>query len=246
MTRTHRDEVGAFLVEGPLVISEALRSGAHVREVFTSLGRDEGAWEALARSRGVPVWRSSPEVVAALSETTTPQGAVAVVDAPSGSVADLPCGADLVVVLDEVRDPGNAGTLIRSAVAAGASAVVFCRGAVDPLHPKTVRASAGALFHIPVLRGVSLARALEALRSAGLTVLGADPHGGTACDRVDLTSPVAIVLGNEAWGMTPEARDAVDGVVSIPMPGAAESLNVGIAGSILLFEVVRQRRQKTL
>ena len=149
---------------------------------------------------------------------------------------------DLVVVLANVRDPGNAGTLVRSAVAAGASAVVFCSGSVDPFNPKTVRSTAGLLFHVDVSAGVALDAALSELREMGFLILGADASSSKAPDEVDLSERVALVLGNESWGIEETSSRLLDDIVGIPMPGPAESLNVGIAGSVLLFEAVRQRR----
>jgi TrmH family RNA methyltransferase len=186
------------------------------------------------------VWTSGRSVLAALSETRTPQGVVAVARMPDGT-AEVPADADLVLVLAGVSDPGNAGTLVRSAVAAGAGAVVFTEGSVDPLGPKTVRASAGALFHTTILRDVAVEEVTTDLRSRGLLVVGAAVQG-EPIDRLDLTGPVAFVLGNEAWGLPEELSLGLDAVASIPMPGPTESLNVGVAGSILLFEAVRQRR----
>jgi TrmH family RNA methyltransferase len=241
--RAHRERAGAFLAEGPQVVLEALHAGAGVAEVFVS-AELPALHEviAAAEARGVPVTRATASVIAALSEAATPQGAVAVVDAPSFSLDELPETADLVLVLAAVRDPGNAGTLIRSAVAAGADAVVLPKGAVDPLHPKTVRATAGALFRVPLLGGGEAERSLRALRARGFTLVGADTRAPRAPEEIDLTRPTALVLGNEAWGLPPDLATLLDERVGIPMPGPAESLNVGIAGSILLFEAVRQRR----
>ena len=242
MRRTHRDREGLFLLEGPLAIRDALLTGAHVREVFVSDGGGRQEWEPLAVAQGVPIWRVAPAVAVTLTDTTTPQGAVAIVEAPHAALSEVIATADLVVVLDDVRDPGNAGTVVRSSAAAAASCVIFTDGCVDPLHPKTVRASAGALFQVRVVRDVAVVKALHACRSAGLEVLAADAARGTACDRLDLTSRVAIVLGNEGRGVTEASRSLADDFVSVPLPGSVESLNVGIAGSILLFEAVRQRR----
>ena len=145
-------------------------------------------------------------------------------------------------MLSEVRDPGNAGTLLRSASAAGASGVVFTTGAVDPFSPKTVRAASGALFQVPIATGVDLDALVPVLGSAGFTTIGAAADAPGSMEDVDLTGRVALVVGNEGWGIGATAAELLDAMVSIPMPGAAESLNVGIAGSILLFEAVRQRR----
>ena len=222
-------------------VEELLDAGASLREVFV----DESAPRAtrildLAQDNGVPVVTVSAPVIDALSETTTPQGVVAVVDAPRHSLEDL-AGSSLVLVLAEVRDPGNAGTLVRAASAAGSDGVVFTTGTVDPWHPKTVRAAAGNLFATRVVRDVSLADACDVLGSSGLKLIGTAAAEGDPVHQVDLRSPHALVLGNEAWGLPEGARERLDQIVHVPMPGRAESLNVGIAGSIVLFEAVRQR-----
>jgi TrmH family RNA methyltransferase len=155
----------------------------------------------------------------------------------------LPANVDLLLVLVSVRDPGNAGTLIRSAVAAGAGAVVFAEDSVDPFGPKTVRSSAGMLFHVPIVGGASLADVHEMAKERRLVTVGADANASTEHIDADLAKPVALVVGNEAWGIPEHLRGELDEVVSIAMPGPAESLNVGIAGSILLFEALRQRRR---
>jgi TrmH family RNA methyltransferase len=154
----------------------------------------------------------------------------------------MPKDADLIVVLAEVRDPGNAGTLVRSAAAAGADAVIFAKGAVDPLSAKTSRSAAGALFRIPIVLGVELEDAIEGLRQRGLVLVAADPRADMPLEACDMTRPVALILGNEAQGVPPRLDPMVHETVVIPMPGATESLNVAVAGSILLFEAVRQRR----
>jgi TrmH family RNA methyltransferase len=179
-------------------------------------------------------------VMRMLSDSSKPQGVVAVAQAPDAALDDL-TRSDLSLILAGVRDPGNAGTLVRSAAAAGAGAVVFTEGSVDPLNPKTVRACAGALFLVSVVREAEVGEAISVARNAGVQVLGADVRADANLDSFDLTTPTAFVLGNEAWGFESGLEDLLDGAVSIPMPGRTESLNVGIAGSILLFETVRRR-----
>lgn len=222
-----------------MVVAEALSAGADVVEVFVVPGASEEI-ESLAAAADIPVHRVSEPVLASVSDTATPQGVVARVQSPALSIEELELRSGLVIVLADVRDPGNAGTLIRSALASAADGVVACSGVVDPLHPKTVRASAGAIFRISLVRGVDLGAAVEALRARGLVAVGADQNGADAWT-ADLTRPLALVIGNEAWGLGSTVRLALDEIVSIPMPGPAESLNAGIAGSVLLFEALRQR-----
>jgi TrmH family RNA methyltransferase len=141
----------------------------------------------------------------------------------------------------DVRDPGNAGTVLRSAEAAGAGGVIFCDGSVDVFNPKTVRASAGALFHVPVVAGGDPAGVLDELGRAGLRRLGTAARGGQAYTDVDMTGPVAIVLGNEAHGLSVDVAGRLDGSITIPMAGKADSLNVGMAAAVICFEAARQR-----
>ena len=192
----------------------------------------------LALAAGARVHELAPGVIERVASTATPQPVLAVF--PALDVPDVPAEAKLVVVLADVRDPGNAGTVLRTADAAGVGAVVVCAGAVDPYNPKTVRASAGSLFHVPVVLGEDTATVLRRLGLAGYRRLGAAAHGGEDYAAVDWTVRTAIVLGNEAWGL-PDGLE-LDGSVRIPMAGRAESLNVGMACAVLCFEALRQRR----
>jgi TrmH family RNA methyltransferase len=242
LRRSARERAGALLLEGPRHVIDALHAGARVRELFIDeqLGEDPELF-SLAAERGVTATRVPPRVISSLSDASTPQGVVAVVDVPATPLGLLPRDASLVVVLAGVRDPGNAGTLVRSAAAAGANAIVFCRGTVDPWHPRTVRASAGAAFRTRVVGDADPPTAAQELRARDCVLLAAHAAGPPA-DELDLTRPLGLFLGNEAWGMGPAENALVDGLVSVPMPGGVESLNVAIAGSVLMFEAVRQRR----
>ncbi len=192
----------------------------------------------LAVAGGARVYELAPGVVERVASTVTPQPVLAVF--PMVDVPSVPAGADLVVVMADVRDPGNAGTVLRSADAAGADAVVCCGSTVDPYNPKTVRASAGSLFHVPVVLADDPVDLLEVLGETGFRRLGAVVRGGEDYDGVDWTVPSALVLGNEAHGL-PDGLP-LDGLVGIPMAGRAESLNVGMACAVLCFEALRQRR----
>lgn len=220
-------------------MEEALSSDAEVIEVYvtdsdTSVG-------VRAAASGIPVYPTSEKVVAALSETSTPQGCVAVVRTPAASI-EIATRASLVLLLAEVRDPGNAGTLIRSAVAMGADCVVVTSSSVDVWSSKTVRASAGSVWRLPIVTEAPLAQTLETLRSFGLRVIGTDAHVGAPIDREDLTGRSVFVVGNESHGLGEETRMLVDHAVRIPMSERADSLNAGVAGSVVLYEAARQRR----
>jgi TrmH family RNA methyltransferase len=180
--------------------------------------------------------------------TVTPQPVLAVARRRPPTLTDVVArpGGDgdepsLLVVGVDVRDPGNAGTIVRSAEAAGAQGVIFCRGSVDVTNPKTVRASAGALFHVPVVEGCDPQEVLGVLGDVGQMRIAAVAHGGERPDRVDLCRAVALIFGNEAQGLPADVLAGVDTAVTIPMPGRSESLNLGMAASILLYEARRQR-----
>ena len=224
------------------MVLEALQSGAEVHDVFVSEDLDDPRLHRALEESSTRSWVVAHDVIDVLSDTVTPQGVIAVVSAPVASL-DVVGGGDLVLVLADVRDPGNAGTLVRCAAAVGATAVVFAHGSVDPLHPKVVRSAAGALFQVPLVRAAPLSEVEAFLKEEGLIVLGTDARSDTHLYDVDLARPCALVLGNEAWGLSDEAAAIVDRSISIPMPGPVESLNVSTAGAVLLFEALRQRRE---
>ena len=240
--RPARRAEAAFVVEGVNVVGAALEAGADLEGLYVAPEADEACPGLVARAvrAGVPVHRLASGVLERVADTVTPQPVVAVARRHPSSLTDL-AGADLLVVGVDVRDPGNGGTLLRSAEAAGAQGVVFCRGSVDVTNPKAVRASAGALFHVPVVEGDDPQEVLRVLGDLGLMRIGAVVRGGERPDRVDLTRPLALVFGNEAHGLPDPVAAQLDRVVTIPMPGRAESLNLGMAASILLYETRRQR-----
>ncbi len=213
-------------------MAEAVASG-NALEIFVSTGTAAGAFG------DVPVVEVTDDVLRSMSTTTTPQGVVARVLTPDTSLDRIPAEAKLVLVLADVRDPGNAGTLVRSAVAAGADAVVFIRGSVDPYSPKTVRSSAGGIFRLPIAVA-PLEEVIKVLRGRSFAIVGTAARADGVLGDLPDDKPIALVLGNEAWGMSEEVRGVVDSVISIEMPGPAESLNVAIAGSILLFDIARR------
>ncbi len=208
------------MIDGPRLLAEAADAGIELVDVFVEPGVDPGV------AVDVPLWTVAEGVLAKIGSVATPQGVAATARIPD--LAPLADG-DFVVELEGVADPGNAGTIVRSAVAAGAQAVVFSPGSVDPWNPKTVRASAGALFRVPLAVAAPVGERL-----------GTDPHQGDSCDQVDLTGPLTLVVGNESHGLDQTAP--VDRWVSIPMADGVESLNVAAATTVLCFEIARQRR----
>lgn len=240
--RSARSKAGRMLVEGPQSVREAVTHAAdRVRDIYLTAAAAERYGEIAARAHaaGLHVHVGSPEVLEAMSPDA--QGVLAVVETWGVSLDDVVARAPrLVVVLSNVRDPGNAGTAIRVADAAGADAVILADESVDPTSPKVVRASAGSIFHVPVVRSLPLEDALGALQETGLVVLAADGSGnvelgGAGADAAALAVPTAWVFGNEAWGLSADDLALADAVVRIPIYGAAESLNLATAVSVCLY-----------
>jgi TrmH family RNA methyltransferase len=239
--RPGRDAAGAFLAEGRQAVAEALAADAErpgaVRELFVTAEAAAAHRDLLAGAR-VPVRELTARAAASLSETVTPQGVLAVCalrDLPADRLVAAP--PSLTVALAELADPGNAGTVLRTADACGAGAVVFGAGSADPYGGKAVRASAGSLFHVDVVRGAPLVPLLRRLQAAGVAVLAADGGGEAALDEVGdrLAGPVAWVFGNEARGVPAEVAELADARVRVRMRGRAESLNLAAAAAICLY-----------
>lgn len=238
--RAFRERDRAFLVEGAQAVREALERPGGLTALFCTDPSHPLARRAA--ERGVPVHHVSEDLMRRLAATVTPQGLVGVAPFLDVGLEDLR-EPSCVAVLHAVRDPGNAGTIVRSADAAGADAVVFAASSVDPYNPKTVRASAGSLFHLPIVRGADTAAALAALRERGLRVYAMDARGESDLYHLDLTRPSAFVFGNEAWGLPEEVARLAETTVRVPIVGRAESLNLAAAASVTLFEWARQRRE---
>jgi TrmH family RNA methyltransferase len=245
--RDARSQTGLFLLEGPQAVTEALTFRPElVVELFatpTALER----YTALAQTAldaGVDIEFVSEDVLQAMADTVTPQGLVAVCRQFPTSVKDI-FGADgddapkLVAILEEVRDPGNAGTIIRAADAAGADAVIMTGRSVDLYNPKVVRATTGSLFHVPVAIGIDLAGVLRRCAEAGLQILAADVKGSDLLEARRegvLAAPTAWLFGNEARGLTDENLALADRAVVVPIYGHAESMNLATAASVCLYE----------
>ncbi len=250
--RAFRDREQRFLAEGPQAVREALAhtsaSGEPtVLEIFATAPAATRHADLLdaARAAGVAVQQVSGDEMAALCQTVTPQGIVAVCRQIHVDLAQaLQTPPRLVVVLAFVRDPGNAGTVVRVADAAGADAVVFSSASVDPYNGKVVRASVGSLFHQPVVVNADLGATLDAVRSHGLQVLAADGSGDVDLDEAErsggLDAPTAWLFGNEAWGLPDDVLALADKVVRIPMYGRAESLNLATAAALCLYASARR------
>ncbi|MGH3200105.1 MAG: TrmH family RNA methyltransferase [Streptosporangiaceae bacterium] len=245
--RAFRQRERAFLAEGPQAVAEAFTCGARVTDLFVTVPARSRHHDLVSEiaSAGIPVHVVSGEVMDELAQTVTPQGVLAVcgfVDVPLAQVTK----PTLVVLLANVRDPGNAGTVLRTADAAGAHAVVFADASVDPYNGKCVRASAGSLFHLPVVAGARLEDAVGAMRDAGLRIVAADGRAGHSLDdpevQARLAGPTAWMFGNEAWGLPPELVALADEPVAVPIYGRAESLNLAAAAAVCLYASARAQR----
>lgn len=275
--RSARTKRGLFRAEGPQNVREALRlalcespaPGLPVLDAVyvtqPELDRHPGIaadLRAVSERGDVFVRAVTPEVLAAMTDAVTPQGMLAVCRLPRPDLVRVLSTATLVCVLARVQDPGNAGTVIRTADAAGAQAAVFTTGSVDPFNPKSVRSAAGSLFHVPVPTGAGIAEVAAAARSAGLGILAADGRSSSCLDDLadaallrstgarhapgagyDLGRPTAWVFGNEARGLTDAEQAHAELSVAVPLYGAAESLNVATAATVCLYASAHAQRR---
>ncbi len=249
-SRAFRSKQRLFLAEGPQAVREAGAEKGLLSELFATAeaaGRHPEILDA-AHASGATVTITTDEVVDSLSDTVAGQGIVGVcrfLDQPLAAVLERP--ARLIVLLAHIRDPGNAGSVLRAADAAGADAVLFSGESVDVYNPKVVRTSVGSLFHLPVVTGVDLPEAAAALKLRGLRVLAADGSGPAdlddEADSGALASPTCWMFGNEAWGLPEPIRALADETVRVPIHGRAESLNLATAAAVCLYASARAQRR---
>lgn len=244
--RRARAESGRFLVEGLKLIGEALDAGVVLDAVYVDadVGWDFDAVQTLVDrlfAANIDVYEIEHSVFTKFGASTSPQPIVAVAQRVDRDLADVPADASLVVVAFDINDPGNMGTIMRTAVAMGADAIVSLGNSVDVYSPKTVRSSAGALFHVPVITHTDAADGLFALGAAGFIRLGLVMGAEQSLPATDMTRRVAVVMGNEAHGLPNTIAELIDEHVAIPMIGPTESLNVAMAATIVLYESLRQR-----
>lgn len=232
------------MAEGPKLLEEALRAGARIEAVYldalAATEHHRGLAERAADG-GATIVVLEPGVLDRVSDAVTPQPVAAVVAMGHRPLESLPLD-ELTVVCVGVQDPGNAGTVVRSAAAAGSGAVVFCTGAVDIYNPKAVRASAGTIFHLPLVAGARAEDVMDRLGARGVARVAAVARGGRDHDRLDWVRATGLVLGSESHGLPDAVKGRIDETVTIPMHPAAESLNVAMASTVLCFEAARQKR----
>lgn len=244
--RSTRTRTGRILIEGPQGVREAVRLAPDdVVDLYTTPAAAD-RYESIitaAREKGVYVHEASDEVLAAMCDATTPQGLVAVSTwAPATFEEIITDRPRLLVFLTHVRDPGNLGTVIRAADAAGADAVLISDESVDVTSPKVVRSTAGSIHHLPIATGLPVLETIGRLRDEGIRTWAADGSGSVLVDDADLDGAHAWVMGNEAWGLTPETLHACDGAVRVPIYGLAESLNLAMASTVCLYTSARVQR----
>jgi TrmH family RNA methyltransferase len=245
--RSARWSEQVFVAEGAELLRTALRAGTAIESVYLA---PEGATDPLTRetcdqalAAGARLFALAPGVLERVADTVTPQPVLTVLPMME-EPADV--AGDLIVVLVDVRDPGNAGTVLRTADASGVSSVIFSGESVDPYNPKTVRASAGSLFHVPFTVQPDAVEVARTLSVRGYRTLATVVREGDDYAALDWSVPTALFLGNEAAGLGGDMLEAIGGAVAIPMAGRAESLNVGVAAAVLCFEALRQRRSSTI
>jgi TrmH family RNA methyltransferase len=239
-----RKKAQSFIVEGVRLTEEAMQAGWQPLLVLYSQQLSSRGMQIIEtfQENGIEVEEVAVNLLNSLSDTETSQGIYAVYQQKT---LPLPDSLNFILIADQIRDPGNLGTLIRTAAAAGAQAVVTPTGTTDPFAPKVLRSAMGAHFRLPILEmdWPEIARQFKTNTQSPLRFLIAEAQGGSSCWMTRLDQPIALIIGGEADGAGRAARDYADGLVHIPMPGQSESLNAAVAGSILLFEVVRQRSQ---
>jgi RNA methyltransferase, TrmH family len=239
LRRRNRDRSGRYLLEGPRYVADLIAwDPALIDEVFVT-PTAVAPLAAPAEAAGVRLTVVAEEVLARLADSATPQGVVAVVRQRRTPLQDV-IGDGYLVVLVGVSDPGNAGAVVRTAVAAGSSGIVLTAGSVDPWNPKAVRASAGTIARLPLVVGVSVDEVIVACRDAGQRTVALDPAGPASIDDpAVIAPPVALLLGNEAHGLPPEVLRGVDAVAAVPRYGPVESLNLAAAAAVAVYAAAR-------
>lgn len=245
-----RKKEGRFLIEGMKLFDEAVKHNIAIEDVVVSESFLEREFDPHNQNSAFNHAVSQVVVVedklfTPLATTETPQGLVAVAELRACKIDELFAGkAPLVVIADRIQDPGNLGTMMRTALALGASGMMLSKGSVDAFNPKVVRSAAGALFSLPFIENLSIETCVSECRKRGLKILALSADGDSVLDEIDLTVPSALLLGNEANGLDTAVEKSADLIVSIQMKDESESLNVAIANAIVMYEASSQRRRR--
>ncbi len=238
-TRKGREKKGKFMVEGLKLVSEALAHPELLETILISESLKESIVSSMA-SYQIPIVMISSALADLLTETETPQGIWAICHYPDWGGLESINSYDLVLVLAEIQDPGNLGTMLRTAWAVGVQAVILSTGSVDPFNPKVIRSAMGATLNLPIYNRVSR-QEVEALKDQGFQIMACDPLGEVSLFRSSLEGKLAFIMGNESQGLSPEWKGMADSLIRIPLQAGVDSLNVAVACGIVLYEVYRQR-----
>ncbi len=245
--KKHRDTQSLYFVEGIRFVNDAVENGQSIFKVVISdkLESLNGGKALISKLSEVcsEIYNVPDKLFREISDTQSPQGVLAVLQKPEVQMNKVISTGKSVVILDSLQDPGNVGTIIRTADAAGVSAVLMTKGCVDVYSPKVLRSTMGSIFHLPIIENLDTAEIIKELKSLGYKVIASHLNGQNNYYDEDLTVKSAIIVGNEANGISEETAAMSDKLVKIPMPGRAESLNASIAASIMIYELVRQNRE---
>lgn len=240
-----REEKKRFFIEGERFVEESLKEKVKILYIFVSDSflATVSAFKILEKihQNPCPIYQISDKLFQEISDTENPQGILAVMEMQNYALFDVVKENSFIVLLDSIQDPGNLGTIIRTADAAGASGIIYSKGSVDLYNPKVLRATMGSVFHLPVVYSENLSDTIRELKGKGVKLLAAHLKGEMPYFHEDLKGPVGIIIGNEANGISEEVACHADAFVRIPMDGKAESLNASVAAGILMYEVLRQR-----
>jgi RNA methyltransferase, TrmH family len=241
-----RTQTGLYIAEGVRLVEEAVQSHAQVQEILICGDIQSGKFDAIingANSQEVQLYEVTEAVLEHVADTKTPQGVVAIIRQSEGDPEAFIANKEnpLYLVLDAIQDPGNLGTIIRTADAVGATGVLLSKTSVDLYNPKVVRATMGSLFHLPVFE-VDLETFLPKLKEIGVSVIGTSVTAEKTVYESNFTGAAALVIGSEAHGLTASIAEQIDTEIALPMPGKAESLNAAIAASVMMYEALRQRK----
>ena len=246
--KKYRDLYGEYLIEGPNLITEALKEGAEIEAVFVRPDFDElGPEGALLRDERIEgkLYQLSSSLFDELKDTETPQGIMAVIKKPEKAQPDIGEG-DNIIVFDRLQDPGNIGTILRTADACGFRLAVFIKGTCDPFSPKVVRSAAGSIFRVPMFFAEDRNQAVDFIHGLNKTLVTTAMDAEYDCYQCDLSKDCAIVIGNEGNGVDPELIKRADLKIRIPMEGTIESLNASVAAGILMYERIRRQNERSI
>lgn len=247
--KKYRDISGQYLIEGIKLMREAYLNDIGLDMVFISSDIVENeeikSIADICNKKGISTHEIDNRIFKEISETESSQGIIGIAKKKYYNLHDILESKTVnLIVLDEVQDPGNVGTIIRTADACDFNGVILSKGCVDIYNSKAVRATMGSLFHLPIVTNIEIEEIMNIFDKADVNTIGADPHDGISCFDLDYKDKNAIIIGNESSGLSKIVKDRVEGKANIPMPGRAESLNAAVAASILMYEIIRSKLKK--